>query len=429
MHITRRTALLCSSLALAACQDPGEMPPPPAPETGLPCDVEQVLADNCQSCHAAEPRYGAPMPLMTWEDVQAASVTDPTQTVAERMLVRVADGSMPPSGELSPDELETLTHWLGHSAPRAGAGEGCGAGGDAGVPPPPPTPASCDGTLHEFLAYGESDPGAAYHVPQEPGDYYVCFAFPSPFAAGDLADRFDVSVGDERVIHHLILYSTPSRPEQDVFRCERMPEDISFVTGWAPGGDAIEMPPGVGAEVPGPDQWLILQAHYHNDRGLDDAFDQSGLSACVTDEPMGETAAVVTLGNTAFEIPARTEGHAISGDCEVPSMAPTLHVLGTAPHMHETGRALTTEIRRAAGEVDVLTHVEPWDFANQGYYPLESEVLVEPGDVLRTTCVYDNPGDSVVRSGERTEDEMCLNFLWVYPAPPADYRRCVRSGG
>jgi hypothetical protein len=59
--------------------------------------------------------------------------------------------------------------------------------------------------------------------------------------------------------------------------------------------------------------------------------------------------------------------------------------------------------------------VDPFQFENQQYYPHEPEVLLQPGDALRTRCTYDNPGDQPVFLGEGTEDEMCFNFVMIYP--------------
>ena len=38
--------------------------------TGLPCEVDAILKTRCQTCHAAEPKYGASAPLVTWQDLQ-----------------------------------------------------------------------------------------------------------------------------------------------------------------------------------------------------------------------------------------------------------------------------------------------------------------------------------------------------------------------
>jgi hypothetical protein len=85
--------------------------------------------------------------------------------------------------------------------------------------------------------------------------------------------------------------------------------------------------------------------------------------------------------------------------------------------MHELGRRIRTETLRGGSEaeVEMLVDVDPWSFENQAFYPHEPEVLLRPGDALRTTCTYDNPNDYDVYFGEATEDEMCFNFVMVYP--------------
>ena len=40
---------------------------------------------------------------------------------------------------------------------------------------------------------------------------------------------------------------------------------------------------------------------------------------------------------------------------------------------------------------------------------------VQPGDVLTTTCYYDNPNTTSVGFGNKTSDEMCFDFIAVFP--------------
>ena len=71
--------------------------------------------------------------------------------------------------------------------------------------------------------------------------------------------------------------------------------------------------------------------------------------------------------------------------------------------------------------------------AGYGNIPVLREVSLEvrKGDVLRTTCTYANPTSDLVTFGEKTEDEMCFDFLAVYPAPGLvnatgrSTRRCI----
>ena len=42
--------------------------------------------------------------------------------------------------------------------------------------------------------------------------------------------------------------------------------------------------------------------------------------------------------------------------------------------------------------------------------------VINPGDRLETTCSFTNTTDTMVTFGERTEDEMCFNFVLAWPA-------------
>jgi len=87
--------------------------------------------------------------------------------------------------------------------------------------------------------------------------------------------------------------------------------------------------------------------------------------------------------------------------------------------MHQRGVTIRTEVLRQGREdrMEMLVDVPRWDFETQTAHPAPGGALiVEPGDVLRTTCVYDNLGDETVTFGERTEDEMCFNFISAFPA-------------
>jgi hypothetical protein len=76
-----------------------------------------------------------------------------------------------------------------------------------------------------------------------------------------------------------------------------------------------------------------------------------------------------------------------------------------------------------------VVNVERYSFDAQ--VPYRSDVVVMPGDVIRTECRYNNPSNRMVYFGERTEDEMCFNFVLAWPAGAlvntggATARRCI----
>jgi hypothetical protein len=406
---------------LSACTSEEEPPPPTA--TDLPCEIDQILANNCRSCHVDPPAVGAPMPLVDHADFTAQAVSDPSKTVAELVRARIFDQErpMPPVGTMSDADRDALAAWI----------DGGTATGTCGPSNPPAGPSGpehlpCEAS-HTFVAHaaGSTD---RYEVPVAADNLYQCFTFRSPFADGMQATAWAPIIDDERVVHHWILYRTASAlPDGGVERCN-MPADATFVAGWAPGGGNWVMPRDVGLELPSPSESLILQVHYWNAAGHTDALDASGVAFCTTDTPRTHEAGVFTLGKAPFSIPPRASGYEVSGTC--PSWATRLltqpvQVLGSFPHMHQYGTRFETSVRRANGSTESLVRIDRWNFEDQRFYAHEPQFTVMPGDEITTTCTYDNPTASPVAFGERTEDEMCFNFALIYPIGPfTGQRQC-----
>ncbi|RLB50398.1 MAG: hypothetical protein DRJ42_18930 [Deltaproteobacteria bacterium] len=449
-----RLALVSIALLLtSACDGDGDPGPtdsgvptdaPPGTDTGtgvvagdVPCEVADILADRCNGCHADTPRYGAPMPLTSHAALHAATVSDLSTSVYEMMGRRIHDTSqpMPPttSTPLSPDEVAALDAYVAAMGPARPAGDSCEAAPDAGVMPPPqvgPEHLPCTPT-HTFLAHGPST-DAPFEVPATASNLYQCFTFRSPFAAGAQATAFAPVIDDERVVHHWILYRTET-PQTDgaVGPCN-MPNDAAFVMGWAPGGTNTVMPADVGLELGGPDDYYLLQIHYWNVAGLTDSTDASGVAICAADTPRENEAGVLWLGSPRIDIPARATDHVVENVCPpllTNQLLGPLTVMSSFPHMHQLGTKFITEIHPSgdASRAETLVEIERWDFNNQTSYPHVGRTL-NPGDAIATRCTYDNPSDTTVSFGERTEDEMCFNFLTVYPLsnfPSAERRACL----
>jgi hypothetical protein len=108
------------------------------------CSTLTVLRENCQGCHGTQPLFGAPMRLVTFDDLHARSVTSPGKFVHELVRERIhsVQKPMPPASTndvLTSAELKTLDTWLddgaransstcGSNPTDAGSGVG-GAGG------------------------------------------------------------------------------------------------------------------------------------------------------------------------------------------------------------------------------------------------------------------------------------------------------------
>ena len=87
----------------------------------LPCDVQQLLATQCLSCHGDPPLEGVPTSLTTVAALRAASITDPPRTMAEEAVVRMqSTGSpMPPTGPAPVADVAVLEQWIqsGYAGP------------------------------------------------------------------------------------------------------------------------------------------------------------------------------------------------------------------------------------------------------------------------------------------------------------------------
>ncbi len=90
--------------------------------SGLPCDVAALLAARCTACHSDPPGAGAPMSLVTYEQLIAPSASDPTRTVAQAALSRMRDVSkpMPPANMMPETDVAPFASWVLAGTPALG---------------------------------------------------------------------------------------------------------------------------------------------------------------------------------------------------------------------------------------------------------------------------------------------------------------------
>jgi hypothetical protein len=396
-----------------------------APAGGIPCDVLDVLRANCHECHGETPKFGAPMALVDYDDLQVPALSDPTRAVYELVAERLVDETapMPPVHAMETGDRDRLIEWVQAGAPEDPNAE-CG---DA-PPEDDPQELPCEPDL-EFTAHalGSEDAFAVPTVGAE--NLYMCFSFKAPFDVATQATAWSPIIDDERVVHHWILYrSVVPLVDGGVTPCEgSLQLTTEFVAGWAPGGGNIVMPPDVGLDLGGPEHWYILQIHYNNGAHHADAVDRSGVAFCTADEPRSQTAGVLTLGTMAITVPPLAEDFPAVGICSGASTAtwPEMHLLGGSPHMHELGRAMRTDVLRLDGTTETVLDVPQFDFNSQAMYMFDEEVVIKPGETLTTTCKYDNPNIWPVLFGERTQDEMCFDFVLAYPVESLLTRNCL----
>lgn len=99
--------------------------------TGLPCDVQAVLENRCLTCHDGS--MAGVAPLLTYSNLMAKAVSDPTKTLAQLSLERMKSATQPmppkPAEAVSADEIADFEAWITGGAKK---GEAC-------TTPPPAT--------------------------------------------------------------------------------------------------------------------------------------------------------------------------------------------------------------------------------------------------------------------------------------------------
>jgi hypothetical protein len=395
------------------------------------CGAQAVLRDNCQGCHGPQPLFGAPMRLVTFDDLHARSVTSPDRYVYELVKERIHDVQkpMPPlsaNEKLSAIELATLDTWLAGGAKLTSStcgtggsgGTGGNGGGDAGPLPPGDGdwPSDCEQRF-TLRAHGASEPGdmTKFNVSAAPTQqFYQCFTFKVPWGADAVqALRFRSSVDDARVVHHWLLYGSNegTGPDGQVGGSGCGSGRAALLAGWAPGFTETVLPSDVGLLLPsGENAYMGLEVHYNNTAGYPDALDASGVEVCVTKKFRPKTAGVHWLGSAVISLAPRTTQDVV-GVCDPVSTEP-IHILSIWPHMHKLGTHSTIILNRLNGTKETL-HDAPFSFEDQRSYSMD--VTLNDGDTIKSTCRYNNTTNNPVTFGPATENEMCFNFVTAWP--------------
>jgi hypothetical protein len=376
---------------------------------GLPCDVQEVLAKNCQTCHGSATKSGASAPLVTFDDLHEDRDGKKVYELV-RDRIHADSGRMPPAGRLAPSDLKVMDDWFAGGAAKSSAS--CKSDG----PPPATRPFVCPApgkvsVMKPTTPFTWTD--------DSKDDQYVCFGVDEVIAK----KRHIVSLGpmieNLDIVHHVLLFQSDEAESAEPHPCAALSSvKWKMITGWAPGGGNFELPPEAGFPLETGQTHWVLQIHYNNTRHLKNQSDSSGYQICTTDQLRPNDAGVIAFGSKSFTIPPRTAKHTITCDYELGSAYAGVKMFGATPHMHTRGTSITTErIPGGTGTPELMFGQTPFNFENQSNFPLDDKP-VEAGDVMRTTCTWKNPDDTTVKFGENTSDEMCFNFFTYYPAIP-----------
>jgi hypothetical protein len=360
---------------------------------------------------------------------------------------------MPQGGVLSTDNFSTLNGWLTGGAP-AGAACGVPMGGMGGTQNPPVggsmgsagtsvvtggtggrdpgRTSECDlpgafdplvadtaagETCWDFLTHDRSSPTdtSPFQVPID--ESYSQLYYDIPWPEGHVSTRFGSDFDNLQVLHHWLLFaSSSSNPAGTVAKNvtgTTLGENTELIAGWAVGGCTTTYPEDVGVLLPSPrNRGIMIQWHHYNSTGQTQG-DNTKVQICsVPADARPHIAGVTFLGGEAIILgPGRND---YTTSCANDSGSP-ITIIGFTPHMHTIGANMKSVATKATGGQTETIFDKPFVFDQQVNYVLDTPYVLAPGDVVTTTCTYENNTGFIVTFGQPTSSEMCYQFAIAYP--------------
>lgn len=374
------------------------------------CDIQPVIKRRCLDCHSNPVKFGAPMPLVTYQDTQAPSAAFPGQRVFQRMAVRVADSVAPmpqaPNPRLTAAEIQAFASWSAGGGALGSCMAPDGGAMDAGMPDAGNDDCPPGSTELKIVAPAFSIPGAT--------DHYQCFATTISLPGKRHVIKATKVIDNAQVLHHMVLFRDLGKNAPAMKANCGIETDWSVLYAWAPGAGPMEPPVDVGMPLNNGDQ-MVIQIHYNNAAAVT-GVDSSGAKLCLTDQLRAKEGGVLAVGPTDFALPPNCPKAEAQGTCVNPGFLNTTYNVFTVwPHMHLKGRALKSTIGST-----VVTDRPNYSFQSQ--YLETANFQFKPGETITTRCRWDTTGATGPTPwGEDTAQEMCFNFLYVTPVPPVAY--------
>jgi len=389
-------------LLLAACSGGTSGGGPDSGAAVLPYHprVEALVQQHCQSCHVTG--GFAPFPLESYADARAhaAAIAD---SVQQRRMPpwKPAEGCEPlqNSRRLSDEDQATLVAWASGGTP-----EGDPAQASTFTPPDAGLP-WVDLTLSPDQPYAPN--------PAVTDDYH-CFLIDPHLTANQYLVGLDVEPLQRPLVHHVLLFAATlldaltadAADPQPGWTCwggPGTPGTPRLLGGWVPGTQATRFPEGTGIPLQA-GEVVVMQVHYNLAAGPS-APDSTTVRMQLARGPVAKPAALLPMANLGFSVPAGATGYTSTFDIASPAHGV---LWGVLPHMHTKGRRVTVKARNGC-----LVDIPSWDFHWQQAYFFSTPVPISVSDPLSLSCTWDNPTGTAVTWGEKTTDEMCLNYFYA----------------
>ena len=404
-----------STLAIAGAAQAADTPQ----QVTFSKDVAPIFQARCQNCHHAG--AGAPMPLITYEDVRPW---------ARSIKTRVQNREMPPwhldktvgirkyknDISLNDKEIATITKWIDSGSPQ---------GNPADMPP------ARTFAPEDAWHIGKPDlivPMNGTHTMYKKGpDWWIDYFAEIPITEDRYIKAMEIRPGNRRIVHHVVMYviepdAPPGTPETGVNLHE-------YAVGKY--GDTFAENT---SRLLKKGSRLRFDMHYFaNGEESTDTTEMAFMFYPKGFVPKYEVKSISfrNIPNDELEIAPNTVTRH-DGYFRLPKAA---RIDAFQPHMHMRGKAMTLEAINLDNTVTVLSSVDHFDFGWHISYLYADDVapLLPAGTILHMTGVHDNTAANKKNPdpamwagyGERSVDDMLQVWLNVVYLDDAEYNRLV----
>ncbi|GMR33905.1 hypothetical protein PMAYCL1PPCAC_04100, partial [Pristionchus mayeri] len=243
----------------------------------------------------------------------------------------------------------------------------------------------------------------------------------------------NVTKGNEHLVHHMMLFHCPTGNQQEFEGyCNdpaKPPEAkaCSKVIGAISMGEGpVLYPPEVGLPIGGAgyNPYVMVELHWNNPAKRAGQVDSSGFDVVVTPNLRPNDAGIMEIGviyGDANSIPPHQAHFEMSGyctaDCTEKFPEEGINVFYSQLHAHLAFRKLWNSLYRDGVKVSEFNRDNHYSPHWQHLLSHEPALNVRRGDVMATTCIADTRKmNNVVLGGYGIEDEMCISYLYYYPA-------------
>jgi hypothetical protein len=202
-----------------------------------------------------------------------------------------------------------------------------------------------------------------------------------------------------------------------------MPEGCeAFTWGWAVGVGNVTLPKEAGTVWGAFDtSKVVLQMRYNNQNLETGRFDSSGVDVKFTTKLRPYDAGFMVIGKSTkfFEVPPGQKEYNITGICDEScssKLKGDIYIFSYIFHGHLHLRKIKSTLLKPDGSPHFTIQEDNFSFDHQRLEFMDEPTKVKPGFKVYTECSYDTENrTTVLKGGESTDDEMCLNFLQYYP--------------